>query len=340
MEERKTTPLSKPTTSKEVRRWWKRATSAVKDRCSICLAQACLNRRHSTGFYRNPDIERAVILATSHEDTKMDYKNVQRALSWFKISPTTSLDPLLWALSRRMRRTRDWVVVLKGLLLFHSMILCSESTSDVNGHHPPIGRLPFDLSMFRDRSLSDEGNSWKFNTFVRAYYQFLDRRSILLQLDGGPEDDNELGKFQRRQDLMELLMQIMPTGDGMKTPLILEAMDCVIVEIYQIHKSINHSVNQTLMAFSSRSFPIPSYFVTVGIKEVGILKRAKKQSSNLADYLDVCKELGVLNANQLLTIEFQTVPEELIKNLETLLRESSDNDEETSQKKSAPPHQM
>lgn len=322
------TPSSKLTTSKEVRRWWKRAASAVKDRCSICLAQARLNRHHPTGFRRNSDIERAVILATSHDDTKMDYKNVRRALSWFKISPTTSLDTLLWALTRRIRKTRDWVVVLKGLLLFHSMLLCSESIPDINGHHPPIGRLPFDLSTFRDRSSSDEGNSWKFSTFVRAYFQFLDRRSILLHLDEGAEDGDELGKLQRRQDLMELLMQIMPTGDRMETPLILEAMDCVVIEIYQLHKSISHSINQVLIAISSRSPPASSYSVTLRMKEVGILKRAKEQSSNLSNYLDICKELGVLNANQRPTIEFQTVPEELISDLEVLLRESPEEQEE------------
>ncbi|RVW34600.1 putative clathrin assembly protein [Vitis vinifera] len=86
---------------------WNRASGNLKDRNSIWMAS--ISRRSPN---RNPDLEAAIIRATSHDETYVDYRNAQRVFAWVKTSPAY-LKPLIWALSKRMEKTRSWVVPSK-----------------------------------------------------------------------------------------------------------------------------------------------------------------------------------------------------------------------------------
>lgn len=326
------------------RQWWRRATAALKDKRSVYLSRFA-------GGGQRAEMEAAVIRATDHDERCVDYKNAARVFAWARTSPAC-LAPLLRTLIRRVTRTRSWVVALKTLLLAHGVLLCSDAA-------PRIGRLPFDLSDFRDRSARPSVASYGFSAFVRAYYQFLDYRSVLSssvsQFDNHdnptsssssnswllPSVPNsslkeDLEMLLKMQDLLELLMQIRPYADGMEVGLILEAMNCVVIEIFEVYSSIcrgiacflvdvlgsNSSASKaslTAAASSKAKTAVPieerRRLAMAGMK---VIRRAAEQNEQLSSFFGLCRSLGVLNAAEIPPVE--SIPDEDIRDLEALVR--------------------
>ncbi|CAL5400109.1 unnamed protein product [Camellia sinensis] len=302
-------------------RLWKRASGALKDRNSILAAS--LSRRTSL---RNPDIEAAVIKATSHDESHVDYRNAQRVFAWIRMSPAY-LRPFVWALSMRMEKTRSWAVVLKGLMLMHGVFCCKVPAVQ------KIGRLPFDLSNFKDGHASP-AKMWGFNAFVRAYYAFLDQKSAFLCMDfqerkarikEALEDPHqhqhqyqqqqqpivqELVRLQKMQSLLDMLLQIKPQADGMVRFLILEAMDCIIIEIYDVYSRTCSGIAKVLMRIHSAG----KVEASMALK---VLQKATAQGEDLALYFEFCKQIGVINASECPKVE--QVPEEDIRQLECII---------------------
>ncbi|CAK8571210.1 unnamed protein product [Lathyrus sativus] len=270
-------------------RVWKRATGVLKDRCSIWAAKLS-----PYGACRNPDLETVVIKATSHDEHRMDYKNVQKVFQWLRTSPLY-IKPILCVLSTRMQRTSNWVVALKGLMLIHG-IFCFDLPMVQK-----MGRLPFDLSQFSDGHLSYE-KGWIFNTFIRSYFAYLDYRSMnskikakKLQNKKGKECEEltlveELKNLEELQKTIDMLMQVKPRSDvNMNVALILEAMDCVIDEIVEVYGKFSKEINRVLLRVCD-----------IGGKEEAsicfdIARKVKSQGEKLAMHFEFCKEIGVLN---------------------------------------------
>ncbi|KAF6168600.1 hypothetical protein GIB67_005212 [Kingdonia uniflora] len=285
---------------------WKKASSFLKDQNSIFFAK--LARRTS---FRNPDLETAIIRATSHDEFSVDYKNAQRVFSWVRTSPT-SLSPLICALSARLEKTRYWVVALKGLMLMHGIYCCKIPALR------RIGRLPFDLSDFVDGYSSSE-RTWEYNAFVRAYFAFLDQRSVYDASEDTKHDQNNaneasillaLQELQRSQVLLDMLMQIRPYSDGLDVVLILEAMDCIIIEIFDVYSRICNGVAGVLVQIYEAN-------KAEGELALRILYKAALQAAELSSYFEFCRENGVLNASEFPKVE--QIPDEDIQDLEQLI---------------------
>lgn len=289
-------------------RLWKRASAALKDKTS--LWQANLTRRTPL---RNPDIDKAVIRATSHRDSPLDRRNIERVCQWLRLSPL-NLKPILSSISSRMEKTRDWSVALKGLLLTHALITCK--TPAVT----KIGRLPFDLSAFKHAHASPP-KAWPFNAFVRAYYAFLDQKSATLFLLA--EEDNhldlgggafvmrrELAILQKLQLLADLLLEIKPAATAAFVPLVLDVMDGVIVEIYEVYSRICRGIAMVLMNI-----------YTAGKAEAAtalrVVQKATQQGDHLSYFFEFCREIGVMNASEAPVID--RIPEEGIQELEQII---------------------
>ncbi|XP_066331270.1 putative clathrin assembly protein At1g25240 [Miscanthus floridulus] len=320
------------------RQWWRRAAAAVKDRRSLYLTRvAVLRPRPASGVaaaLRSPELEAAVILATSHDERSVDYGSAARVLALARASPP-ALQLLMWELARRAGRTRCWAVALKALMLAHGLLL----RSDAAPRAARLGRVPFDLADFRDRS-SPPSKSSGFSAFVRAYFRFLDTRSLFAaqELDddagsgsGGGEaaDDGEdarLDRVAKQQHLLDLLMQIRPYGDGMEQGLILEAMDCVVIEIFEVYSQICTGIARFLVAVlgSAPTTPRPRPGETLaaarrrrGVQGMRVLRKAAEQSAQLSSYFDLCRSLGVLNAAEFPAVE--RVPDDDIRDLEKII---------------------
>ncbi|CAA0836238.1 Putative clathrin assembly protein [Striga hermonthica] len=283
-------------------RVWKRASGAVKDQNS--LWQASLSRRTAL---RNPDIQKAVIRATTHQDLTLDSRHVDRVCDWVRLSPS-NLKPVLWSLSRRLERTRSWPVALKGLHLLHSLL---------NTNIPSvrrIGRLPFDLSAFYDAH-SRPSKSWPFTSLVRAYFAFLDHKSSVVfhhHATDGFSIGHELDLLQKLQALVDLVMQIKPQASA---SLVLQVMDTVIIEIYSLYSQICRGIALVLINIYSGGKAEAS-------TALSIVKKATQQGEDLTFYLEFCHQIGVLNVTEFPVID--RIPDEGIRELEQIINNFDD----------------
>ncbi|OEL14144.1 putative clathrin assembly protein [Dichanthelium oligosanthes] len=306
-----------------VRQWWCRAAAALKDRRSLLLARL-RPRRAGSGHHR--ELEAAVIWATSHEDRWMDYRSAARVFAWARASPA-SVRPVMCALARRARRTRCWVVALKALMVAHGLLL----RSGLRGPAARAGCVLFELAEFRDRySSSSSARSLAFSAFVRAYFRFLDYRSLLAaqgDTDGDECSDYQMTRLERiakRQFLLELLLQIRPYGDGMEVPLVLEAMDCALVEIFQVYGEISTGIARFLV--SGVPGPAkPQMRKATAATAVNVLWRAVEQSAQLLSYFELCRGLGVVNARKLPAV-FVRLKDDDVRNLERILMGDAQDD--------------
>lgn len=291
----------------------KKATGVIKDKNSIWVAK--FSRK---GSWRNADLETIVIKATSHDENRIDCKNVQRVFKWLKVSPLY-LKPIVWALSMRMQKTKSWVVAIKGLMLIHG-IFCIGIPSVQK-----MGRLPFDLSNFNDAHLNPS-KAWGVNAFVRSYFAYLDQKSAFVssELKNLAKNNNkdveveetlmeELEKLQKLQIMIDMLLQIKPRhmNNNMNVALILEAMDCIIVEVFDVYSKFCDRIAGVLLRIYDVGGKMEA---CVGLK---VLKKAIVQGDELAYYIEVCRDVGVLNASQ--CPEIERISEEDIQDLERII---------------------
>ncbi|KAH1040696.1 hypothetical protein J1N35_042439 [Gossypium stocksii] len=287
---------------------WKKVTGIIKDKNSIVWANFS-----GKSAFRNPDLEISIIKATSHDEYHIDKRNAQIVFSWIRASPI-SLRPLVWALSRRMEKTRSWVVAVKGLMLMHGVFYCKVPAVE------KMGRLPFDLSSFTDGHTTS-GKTWGFNAFVREYYAFLDQRALVLSGKDNRKADKrspmaqQLSKIQKLQSLQDMLLQVKPRAENMKLPLILEAMDCIIIEIYDVYSRICTEITKVLLNIYSVKKPEAATALKV-------LQKAMTQGEELSLFFESCKEFGVMNANEFPTVA--QIPKEEVEELERIVNGASD----------------
>jgi hypothetical protein len=293
-------------------RVWEKATGVIKDKNSIWAAK--FSRK---GPWRNAHLETIVIKATSHYENRIDCKNVHRVFKWLKVSPLY-LKPIVWALSMRMQKTKSWVVALKGLMLIHGIFCIGIPAVQ------KMGRLPFDLSNFNDAHLNPS-KGWGVNAFVRSYFAYLDQKSAFVssELKNLAKNNNkeveveetlmeELEKLQKLQIMIDMLLQIKPRHmNNMNVALILEAMDCIIVEVFDVYSKFCDRIARVLLRIYDVGGKMEA---CVGLK---VLKKAIVQGDELAYYIEVCRDIGVLNASQCPKIE--RISEEDIQDLEKII---------------------
>ncbi|KAK4380567.1 hypothetical protein RND71_002429 [Anisodus tanguticus] len=310
---------------------WRKASGLLKDQNSLWLAS--LSKRTS---FRNPEMEAAVIKATSHDEFTIDMKNVDRVYKWLHLSPS-HLKSLIWSISLRMEKTRSWVIAIKVLMLMHGVY--SSKIPAIQR----IGRLPFDLSNFKDGHL-DPSRIWGINAFIRAYFTYLDKKSSLLftnlqerrnlqHLEHVNDNNNnnyniviverrysmiqDLVLLQKLQFLLDMLLEIRPLCDTAIVPLILEAMDCVMIEVFDVYSRICNGIARILL----RIYSAGKVEASMALR---IVQKATIQGEELSIYFDLCRSIGVKNAIECPRIE--QIPEEDIKELEEIINGVSEKD--------------
>ena len=289
---------------------WRRASGALKDKNSMLIAS--LSSRNAPW---NPRFEVTIIKATSHDESKVDYENIKRVFAWLHASPAY-LKPLLSSLSTRLQKTCSWVVALKGLVLMHGVLRCNIPAVQ------NIGRLPFDLSNFRD-SYRKSGRTWGLNTFVQSYFAFLDQTSAFLYMERKEESKEtesalvqELVKLQQWQSLLGILLQIRPQAKEMDIALVYEAMNCVIIEIFSFYNRICNRVARVLTGIYAAE-------KVEAAMALEILQKASQQREQLALYLNFCRKIGVFNESKFPEVE--QIPKKDIQKLERIVSGVSEN---------------
>ncbi|KAI5680888.1 hypothetical protein M9H77_02115 [Catharanthus roseus] len=143
----------------------RKAIGAVKDQTSISLAKVAGNVA--------PDLEVLIVKATTHDDEPADEKYVREILNLMSYS-RGYVNACVYAVSKRLSKTHDWIVALKALMLVHRLLndggpyfwleIMSASRK---------GARVLNMSDFRDEAHS---NSWDHSGFVRTYAMYLDQK--------------------------------------------------------------------------------------------------------------------------------------------------------------------
>ncbi|KAK1419786.1 hypothetical protein QVD17_29119 [Tagetes erecta] len=267
-----------------------KASDALKDATSLFILNL-------TSCSTNTDIEAAVIKATSHNNSHIDYRSAQRIFAWIRVSGHY-VRPVLSALSTRMERTHSWTVAMKGLMLMHGIMSCKVSAVQ------KIGHLPFDLSNFKERN----PNMYHHEAFIRAYYQYLDTKSSFMLQHSQERKDGSLRKgikpkkkqssmmqellwIENLQGLLDMLLEIKPQSEKMMNVLVLGAMDCIVIEIFDIYTRICNGIASILVRIYSIGRPKASMALS-------ILQKAAIQADNLSQYIHFCNDFGVTKASE------------------------------------------
>ncbi|KAG1342684.1 putative clathrin assembly protein [Cocos nucifera] len=290
------------------RPWWRRAVASLKDHRSLCATKLAGPWRRSGG---DSSLEAAVIRATSHDERSANQKQAGRLFAWTRSSPDC-FDLVMQAITHRVSRTRSWPVALKALMLAHGLLLCSASAS--TSRHG----LPFDLSDFCDCSAKPP-MAQGFSAFIRAYFHFLNYRYTLSeeQQQGG-SDCYSLERLETMQRLLDLMMQVKPTPE-IKMELVLEAMDCVLVEIFEVYSGICSGIASFLVGIGElssrrRGGEQERRRASKGIR---VLRKAGEQCSQLSAYFEMCREWGILNTTEFPPVE--RIQEADIRELEKMV---------------------
>ncbi|KAF0899891.1 hypothetical protein E2562_025131 [Oryza meyeriana var. granulata] len=149
-------------------------------------------------------------------------------------------------------------------------------------------------------------------------------KALMEDIDGDDSDHCtvRLDRRTKLHYLLELLLQIRPYVYGMEVPLVLEAMDCALIEIFQVYSGICTGVARFLVGAPGPTRPRPrKSTATAGIK---VLWRAAEQRAQLSSYFELCRSLGVVNARRLPA--FERLSDEDVRNLERLLRRDADEE--------------
>ncbi|XP_068652240.1 probable clathrin assembly protein At4g32285 [Aristolochia californica] len=163
----------------------RKAIGAVKDQTSIGLAKVSSNTA--------PDLEVAIVKATSHDDDPAEEKHLREILTLTSYS-RGYVNACVATVSRRLGKTRDWIVALKALILVHRLL--SDGDPDFQQeilYATRRGTRLLNMSDFRDEAHS---NSWDHSAFVRTYALYLDQRLEVILYDRKSRD----GRRDRDRD--------------------------------------------------------------------------------------------------------------------------------------------
>ncbi|KAJ0251875.1 clathrin assembly protein [Hirschfeldia incana] len=143
----------------------RKAIGVVKDQTSISIAKVASNIA--------PDLEVAIVKATSHDDDQSTEKYIREILSLTSLS-RGYVHACVTSVSRRLGKTRDWIVALKALMLVHRLLNDGDPLfQEEILYATRRGTRILNMSDFRDEAHS---SSWDHSAFVRTYASYLDQR--------------------------------------------------------------------------------------------------------------------------------------------------------------------
>ncbi|CAN0914357.1 Clathrin coat assembly protein AP180 [Linum grandiflorum] len=314
----------------------RKAIGAVKDQTSISFAK--ISSAHTSAS----NLEVLILKATRHDDAPIDDRYVAEVLSLISSSKAYAGACAL-VISKRIGRTRNWIVALKSLLLVLRIFQDGDPYFPREVLHAmKRGARILNLSGFRDDSNS---SPWDFTAFVRTFALYLDerldcfitgklqRRFTNRRRESGGDPRNRrfkppakmyfsdslkppvlLDRISFWQKLLDRAMATRPTGAAKSNRLVQICLYAVVQESFDLYRDISDGLALLLDSF----FHLPYQSCATAFQAC---VKASKQFEELCSYYDFCKSIGVGRTSEYPSV--QRISEELIETLQEFLKDQA-----------------
>ncbi|CAK9140468.1 unnamed protein product [Ilex paraguariensis] len=254
-------------------------------------------------------------------------------LSWF-------LSACVRTISKRLNKTKNWIVALKTLMLIQRLLTDGDPTYKQEIFFATRrGTRLLNMSDFRDTSRS---NSWDFSAFVRTYALYIDEQ-LEFKMQGrwgkrsafSYEDAEEIGSaalvvratpvremkneqiFSRIRHLMQLLERFLacrPTGAAKNNRVVCVALYPIVKESFQLYYDITEIMGILIDRFMELN-------ISDSVKVHGIFCRFTKQYDELDMFYDWCKIVGIARASEYPEVE--KITQQKLDLMDEFIREKS-----------------
>ncbi|KAK2995183.1 hypothetical protein RJ640_005773 [Escallonia rubra] len=282
------------------------------------------------------DLDLLVVKATSPDDLPLPERYVHDFLKIFSISPS-SYRAFALSFTRRFDKTHSWRVALKCLVLLHRLLRALPENSQLRTEllwTRSNGLMSLYPCHFRDCSSSASND---YTVFIRSYAQLLDEALDCLTLgskqyeeeeveehegDGEQEEEpesftdkmKELGEMlevlPQIQSLIDRVMDCRPTGAAARSFVVRSAMRHIIRDSFVCYTTFRKEIVMVLEHLIQ--LPYRSC-----IAAFGIYKKAGVQASQLCEFYDWCKSMGLCGVYEYPFID--RIPKIQIQALENFL---------------------
>ncbi|XP_057416473.1 putative clathrin assembly protein At2g25430 [Lotus japonicus] len=326
----------------------RKAIGVVKDQTSISIAKVAGNLA--------PDLEVLVVKATSHEEVPADDKYLREILS-LTSSSRGYINACLVTISKRLGKTRDWIVAVKTLMLVHRLLVDGHPVFEEEiVHSTRRGIRILNMSDFRDEAHS---SSWDHAGFVRVYALYLDEKVEFVayqrKLRGGGgggsggESVNEesVGRDQiqksevvtpvremgaervldRLKHLLRILDRVLgckPNGAARNSRLVQVALYQVVRDSVKLYVEICDVLGVLMDRFTEMEY-------VHCVKAFDSYVDAAKLMDELVNFYGWCKEMGIARSSEY--PEVQRISDKLLGALEGLLKEMGNRRQNSTERK-------